>query len=541
MNGAAGDIAGPFAIAQPMAGCNEDAIAAAADAAARAAGGFAVEAYDHVVYVMPNSPDCDYGGLGETPGTRLWTNGYVDTRVFAHELGHNLGAHHANAYTCTGSGGTPVALSENCDSEEYEDPFDAMGRYEPRLMSSWHRAQLGQLPAGQELRARQTQTLTLVSSDHFAGAGPRLLLVPRKVPRQPVSSWLAVEIRSTLAPFDLWSGGLLGVTSGLSVRLVPNLTVIEQSQLLDATPGDFNVNNAALLPGATITDAAHALSIRLNSVNAADETADVTVTMPTYVDDVPPSAPTGLTLSGNSNAVALRWAAATDDEAIAGYDIERNGVVVGTTPGVTFDDRTVAAVSTATYRVLAVDTSGNRTPSAPRGAALADVTPPTAVPGFAVSRNGGEVRTKWAAAQDNRAIGGYRVFRNGNSRGVIRGFSFNERPPAGRHTYAISAIDTAGIEGPRVAAAPVTVSAASVRPKIVLASRKKKGRVVTMKFTAKGATSLSAYRGSRRVGRASGTKLTVRVTLPRGVKRPKLRVVAASKAGPTSKTFSLLR
>ena len=86
---------------------------------------------------------------------------------------------------------------------EYGDPFDVMGIVE-RLMSSWHRAQLGQLPAGQELRVRQSQTVGLVSSDDFATAGPRLLLVPRKQPRVPVSSWLAVELRSQAAPFDMW-------------------------------------------------------------------------------------------------------------------------------------------------------------------------------------------------------------------------------------------------------------------------------------------------------------------------------------------------
>jgi chitodextrinase len=538
VNVAGGDVVGPLAIAQPMTGCDEDALAVAADAAARTAG-FAVDSYDHVLYVLPNSAECDWGGLGELPGTRTWTNGYLNTSVIAHELGHNLGAHHASSYSCT-SGGAAVTLSPTCTSSEYGDPFDVMG-LNARLMSSWHRAQIGQLPAGQELRLRAAQTVTLVSSDEFVAAGPRLLLVPLKEPRLPVTRWLSVELRSQIGPFDVWPAPLQTVTSGLSVRSVPNLAMPEQSQLLDAHPNTLSLADAPLPAGSTVSDAAHGVSITLNSVDVAARTADVTVTMPPLVDDVPPSAPTILALSGNSSAVALRWSAATDDEAIAGYDVERDGAVVGTTPGLTFDDRGVAALSAANYRVIAVDTSANRTASSALGAVLADVTPPSAVPGFAVTRTGGQVRAKWAAAQDNRAIGGYRVYRNGSSRGVIKGLSFSERPPAGRYTYSIAAIDTAGREGPRTAAAAVTVSASSVRPTIVLASRRKQGRVVTVKFTAKGATSLSAYRGSRRVGRASGTRLTVRVTLPRGVKRPTLKVVATSRAGSIARTFSLQR
>ena len=86
-----------------MTGCDKEAIAAAADAAASASG-FAVGAYDHVLYFMPNSPACDFGGLGELPGRRTWSNGYLDTWVIAHELGHNLGAHHANSARCTTAG-----------------------------------------------------------------------------------------------------------------------------------------------------------------------------------------------------------------------------------------------------------------------------------------------------------------------------------------------------------------------------------------------------------------------------------------------------
>ena len=135
-----GDVA-QVAISQLMAGCDYDAVAAAALAAAERQG-WNTAAYDHRVYLHPNSDSCDYGGLGTLPGNDVWSNGYLQWSVIAHELGHNMGAHHASALDCR-DGGRRVPLSGNCTNDEYGDPFDVMGR--GGLMSAWHRSQIGQL------------------------------------------------------------------------------------------------------------------------------------------------------------------------------------------------------------------------------------------------------------------------------------------------------------------------------------------------------------------------------------------------------------
>lgn len=545
-----GDVTGPVAIGVSMVGCDTTALGDAADAAARAAG-WAVDSYDHVLYLLPNSSACDFGGLGQRPGRRLWSNGYIGASVIAHELGHNLGAHHANSYSCTDAGGQSVFLSSSCVTTEYGDPYDVMG-LPPHLMSSWHRAEIGQLPSGQTLSLRQSQTVTLVSSDDFASAGPRLVLIPLKEPRVRVTSWLAVEARSALGPFDLWQSGS-PVASGLSVRLVPALDVSEQTQLLDATPSTSSFDDAPLQPGLTASDPAHGIAIHLNSI--AGTSASVAVTMPTLVDDVPPSAPTNVSVSGNTNAVNLRWSAADDDEALGPYQIQRDGVTVGSTPDLTFDDAGVVALTSATYTVTAVDTSANRTVSAAVAITLADATAPSAVPAVSATVSGRTALVTWSPAQDNRAVARYRVLRDGVTLATVTGQSHGEQPPAGLHVYAVSAIDAAGNVGPATSAAPVTVAStppppppapppppppsSGRRPSIKLVSRTRSGRVVTMRLSAPGARSISAYRGLRRVGRASASKLTVRVTLPRGVRRPKVRIVAISAAGSTTRSYSL--
>ena len=69
---------------------------------------------------------CGWAGLAEMPGRQFWLNGDVSTRVFAHELGHNMGVHHAGSLTCT-AGGVAVQMSSDCSFDEYGDPFDVMG------------------------------------------------------------------------------------------------------------------------------------------------------------------------------------------------------------------------------------------------------------------------------------------------------------------------------------------------------------------------------------------------------------------------------
>jgi chitodextrinase len=78
-------------------------------------------------------------------------------------------------------------------------------------------------------------------------------------------------------------------------------------------------------------------------------------------DTTPPTAPTGLTATAPSGAqVNLSWTASTDNVGVTGYRIYRNGAFLantGTTPS--FTDTTVAAGTTYSYQVSAVDAAAN--------------------------------------------------------------------------------------------------------------------------------------------------------------------------------------
>ncbi|MHB8586596.1 MAG: PKD domain-containing protein [Thermoplasmatota archaeon] len=74
-------------------------------------------------------------------------------------------------------------------------------------------------------------------------------------------------------------------------------------------------------------------------------------------DSTPPSVPQNLAACGVSgSSVCLSWSASTDDTAVTGYNVYRNGGLVGTTADTTYTDTGLARSTTYTYTVSAVDT-----------------------------------------------------------------------------------------------------------------------------------------------------------------------------------------
>ncbi|SCY88130.1 Chitodextrinase [Streptomyces sp. 136MFCol5.1] len=77
-------------------------------------------------------------------------------------------------------------------------------------------------------------------------------------------------------------------------------------------------------------------------------------------DTEPPTAPAGLTVTATTNnSVSLSWSASTDNVAVTGYDVYRNGVLAGSTTTRTFTDQGLAAATAYGYAVAARDAGGN--------------------------------------------------------------------------------------------------------------------------------------------------------------------------------------
>lgn len=94
-----------------------------------------------------------------------------------------------------------------------------------------------------------------------------------------------------------------------------------------------------------------------------EEKPDTTQPTPTPTEDTTaPTAPTGLMANPLATSVSLKWTASTDDKAVTGYRIYRDGTLLGTVTTTTYSDTTIEPLTTYSYTVMAVDAAGNASP-----------------------------------------------------------------------------------------------------------------------------------------------------------------------------------
>jgi chitodextrinase len=355
-----GDVLGWYTLPTSSRSCNPDLWATLAQAAVRTSGAN-LTGYDHVVFAFPPEQSCQWSGLGELPGTQSWVNGDVGVKTIAHELEHNMGTHHASSYKCTSATGDPVAMSGNCSVDEYGDPFDVMGGFLARHSSAWHLQQLGFLPGSHVQTVRQTGTYT-VQSALAQGAPTQLIRIPRtRNPDGSVRDYYYLDLRTGGGIFDNFSATDPAVT-GVAIRICQDSSELSQSWLIDTTPGSpGGFGDAPLAAGRTFDDG----TIAISNTGVAGGSATLKITVRSQPDTQPPSAPGGITATTQGDGLHLNWQASTDDFQVASYRVERDGQEIGTTSTPSFVDPGVRVGGAYTYEVIATDTAGNSSQSAP--------------------------------------------------------------------------------------------------------------------------------------------------------------------------------
>ena len=77
-------------------------------------------------------------------------------------------------------------------------------------------------------------------------------------------------------------------------------------------------------------------------------------------DNEPPTVPNGLTASNiSSNEINLGWNASADNTGVTGYEIYRDGSLIGSSPTNSYQDTNLSPSTTYTYTVSAYDAAGN--------------------------------------------------------------------------------------------------------------------------------------------------------------------------------------
>ena len=450
----AGVVFGWHTLALDNSGCRVMDWTTAADAAA----GIDPTAYDHVVYAFPRASSCGWTGMAAVRGRQSWINGSMTLRTLSHELGHNLGAHHASSLSCT-EGGARVALSSTCAQSEYGDPFSVMGA-STRHQHTWHRAQIGWLADVTTVTASGTYTVAAAPYN----ASPRVLRVARGD-----GNFLYLELRQPFGVYDSFASTDPAV-QGVTIRVAPDLPQLARSLLVDTVPSTTSFADAPLAVGRVFTDALSGVAITTVSVSATGASVRIAFGGPGGdADTTAPSAPaTFSAVATSAFSITLGWSASTDDVGIAGYRIFRDGTLVGTTTATAYDDAGVTAGTTYRYTVSAFDAAGNigtsasasaSTPAAPALPPVDATAPSAPGPITAVAGKGKrKFNLSWAAASDNVGVAGYRLYRNNELVATVSATSYADSPPAkvAIVTYVVVAVDQAGNTGP--ASPPLTLT-----------------------------------------------------------------------------------
>jgi glucose/arabinose dehydrogenase/chitodextrinase len=153
---------------------------------------------------------------------------------------------------------------------------------------------------------------------------------------------------------------------------------------------------------------------RVRSIDAAGNeavSANSTFATAAVADTTPPSVPAGLTATAvSATQINLSWNASTDNVAVTGYQIFRNGTQIGTSTTTTFNNTGLSPSTSYSYTVRAVDAAANPSgQSAPASATT--LAPDTTLPSATVTAPTGSAPlsgtvTISANASDNVSVGG---------------------------------------------------------------------------------------------------------------------------------------
>jgi hypothetical protein len=274
------------------------------------------------------------------------TYGCMSTHTYTHELGHNMGnSHdHANAaaagikpyswgYSVCGSFHT--IMSYACSSgriSQFSSP-NLMYNGVVTGVTDWADAARSLNDAALTIAAWRPSGTSVVNTTPSA---PQNLTLVATAPTKVKLTWTDTSDNETGFRIER---SLDGVNFATTTTIAANL-------------GTYT--DATVVASTTYTYRVYALNAEGSAVS---NLATVTTPEP---DTVVPSIPTNLMNGTVSNTqVPLTWVASSDNVAVTGYHVYRNGAILATVTGVSYTDTSVVADTTYSYTVRAIDGSGN--------------------------------------------------------------------------------------------------------------------------------------------------------------------------------------
>jgi hypothetical protein len=145
---------------------------------------------------------------------------------------------------------------------------------------------------------------------------------------------------------------------------VTGYRIYRSGSVVTQRPG-LSWTDTGLVPGSN-----YAYEVTAINGVGLESTHSSSLVITTVVDNVSPSTPSGLTATAvSSSQIDLSWLSSTDNVAVVGYRIYRDGSAVDITTGTSYSDTSLSPAQTYSYRVTAFDAAANESAqSAPASA-----------------------------------------------------------------------------------------------------------------------------------------------------------------------------
>ena len=289
--------------------------------AARTAG-VTLAQFDFDLICVGAVPGFNWAGLGYVGAPGSWIRASFDAAggVSSHELGHNFGLNHANAWDTGGQ-----SILGPGSNVEYGDSFDTMGNSTAgrRHFNTRYKNYLNWLPTTQVKIVTTSGNYRLFAHDSTNAATPRAVRIARNA---QTNYWLEFRQKFTDRPALMDGVGLRWARTGN-----------QQSLLLDVTPGSADgKNDSALLIGRTFSDRAAGIHITpLAKGGTVPESLDLQVNLGKSTNNRLPSVTlTASATSAFAGAPITFTANATDpdgDTLAYSWDFGDNAIVAANT------------------------------------------------------------------------------------------------------------------------------------------------------------------------------------------------------------------
>lgn len=169
------------------------------------------------------------------------------------------------------------------------------------------------------------------------------------------------------------------------------------------------------------------------------------------IDTVAPTAPTLAASGTTQTTTSLSWSGATDNVAVTGYDVYKDGTLLGSTTSTSYAVSGLTASISYTFTVKAKDASGNvsvasNAVSVTTLAPVVDTTAPTAPTLTASGTTSTTTSLSWSGATDNIGVTGYDVYKGTTLLGstTTTTYAVSGLTASTSYSFTVKAKDAAG-------------------------------------------------------------------------------------------------